>query len=43
MNVCDLLLDDDLDMCVKGGDLAIGESTVQHQALLLFANQGEWR
>jgi hypothetical protein len=43
MKVFDLLLDADLDLDVRGGDLAIGESTEQHQQLILLTEQGEWR
>ncbi len=43
MKVYDLLLDSDLDLDVQGGDFTIGESTEQHQLLLLRSEQGEWR
>lgn len=43
MKVFDLLLDDDLDLVIQGGDFAISESTEQHQRLLLLSEQGEWR
>lgn len=43
MKVFDLLLDDDLDLAVEGGDFVIGESTQQHQQLILWTEQGEWR
>lgn len=43
MNVFDLLLDDELDLKIQGGDLVKGESTLQHQALLLLTHSGEWR
>ena len=43
MKVFDLLLDDDLDLDVRGGDFAITESTQQHQKLILLTDKGEWR
>ena len=43
MNVFDILLDEDFDLVVKNGDLVVGESTLQHQALLLLSNKGDWR
>lgn len=43
MKVFDLLLDADLDLDVRSGDLAIGGSTQQHQQLILLTEQGEWR
>ena len=43
MKVFDLLLDDDLDLDVRGGDFAITESTQQHQKLILETEKGEWR
>jgi hypothetical protein len=39
----DLLLDDDFDLLLQGGDLVVGESTQQHQQLLLLTAKGEWR
>lgn len=41
--VFDLLLGADLDLDVRGGDFAIGESTKQHQGLILETEKGEWR
>ncbi|GGG33438.1 oxidase [Hymenobacter glacieicola] len=43
MNVFDVLLNADYDLEIRGGDFVIGESTEQHQALLLYTNKGEWR
>jgi hypothetical protein len=43
MTVSDLLLDENLDLAIKGGDVVLGESTLQHQVLLLLSNKGEWR
>lgn len=39
----DVLLDDEFDLLIKNGDLVIGESTYQHQQLLLLAEKGEIR
>jgi hypothetical protein len=39
----DILLDADFDLAIAGGDLAMGESTKQHQQLLLKTAPGEWR
>jgi hypothetical protein len=39
----DLLLDADFDLAVEGGDLVVGESSLQHQQLLLFLFPGELR
>ncbi|RMF03585.1 MAG: oxidase [Bacteroidetes bacterium] len=39
----DLLLDENFDLLFKNGDLVIGESTNQHQELLLLTAKGEWR
>lgn len=39
----DLLLDDNFDLLLQSGDLVIGESTEQHQLLLLLTAKGEWR
>ncbi|MDJ0363565.1 hypothetical protein QMK33_00255 [Hymenobacter sp. H14-R3] len=43
MKVFDLLLNADLDLAIEGGDLVIGESTEQHQQLLMLTEKGEWR
>ncbi len=43
MKVFDLLLNADLDLAIEGDDFVIGESTEQHQMLLLLSEQGEWR
>lgn len=43
MKVYDLLLDADLDLSFRGGDLDVGESTEQHQQLLLLSEPGDWR
>jgi hypothetical protein len=43
MKVFDLLLNADLDLAIEGGDFVIGESTKQHQQLLLLSEQGDWR
>lgn len=39
----DILLDENYDLQIKDGDFVIGESTQQHQALLLMTNKGSWR
>lgn len=39
----DILLAENFDLLIKDGDLVIGESTRQHQKLLLLANKGEIR
>lgn len=39
----DLFLDTDLDLFIKNGDLAIGESTLQHEKLILLTEKGHWR
>lgn len=41
--VYDILLGADFDLWIEAGDLKIGESTVQHQQLLLWTHYGEWR
>lgn len=39
----DLLLDDGGDLSITNGDLVIGESTQQHQQLLLASAKGEFK
>ncbi len=39
----DYLHDDDDDLLIVNGDFAVGESTVQHQSLLLRMQKGELR
>ena len=39
----DILLDENFDLLFKDGDLVIGESTRQHQQLLLLTQKGENR
>ena len=41
--VKDILCDEDGEIACVHGDLFIGESTVQHQADLLEANEGEYK
>lgn len=43
MNVSDLLLNEDNDLDIQGGDFVVGESTQQHQQLILMANPGDFR
>ncbi|MDR2472138.1 MAG: hypothetical protein LBD53_01060 [Tannerella sp.] len=38
----DILLDGN-DLAIVGGDFAVGESSAQHQELLLLSNKGEWK
>jgi hypothetical protein len=40
--VFDILLDTDFDLAISAGDLVIGESTEQHQHLLLIAGKGSF-
>jgi hypothetical protein len=39
----DLLLDSNFDVLIENGDLVYGESTRQHQELLILTQHGEWR
>lgn len=39
----DLLLDSGQELNVQNGDFVTGESTLQHQDLLLMTNPGEWK
>ncbi len=39
----DILLDETGDLAIKDGDFVIGESTIQHQQLLLASQKGEWK
>jgi len=39
----DILLDDNFDLVISDGDLVVGESTRQHQKLLLMTEKGELR
>lgn len=39
----DIQLQDSGELLVAGGDFAVGESTVQHQAVILAAHQGEFK
>lgn len=39
----DILLDDNYDIRIENGDLVVGESTRQHQKLILLAEKGENR
>lgn len=38
----DILLDGDFDLAFANGDLVIGESTRQHQQLILLSEPSEW-
>jgi hypothetical protein len=39
----DFLLDDDSDLLVIDGDLVVGESTAQHQKMLILVDKGEFK
>lgn len=39
----DILLDENDDLLIVDGDFVIGESTIQHQKLLLHCNKGEFK
>ena len=39
----DILLDETFDLLIAGGDLVTGESTEQHQELLLLTQKGDWK
>jgi hypothetical protein len=39
----DILVDGNFDLAIAGGDFFMGESTLQHQQLLLLTNKGEIR
>lgn len=41
--VYDIMLDENFDLQIKDGDFVIGESTAQHQELLLIAQKGEFK
>jgi len=39
----DLLIDENWDLILLNGDLTVGESTIQHQRLLLATSKADWR
>lgn len=39
----DLLLKTDQELDIQNGDFVVGDSTLQHQNLLLMTNKGEWK
>ncbi|MFB6454435.1 hypothetical protein ACE38W_04120 [Chitinophaga sp. Hz27] len=39
----DVILDSNYDLTFYDGDLQVGESSLQHQQLLLISNKGDWR
>jgi len=43
MEVFDILLDENFAVRIENGDLVVGESTKQHQNLLLISSPGEWK
>lgn len=40
-NVFDIMLDESGDIAIKNGDLVVGESSAQHQRLLLLCSPGD--
>lgn len=43
MKVYDILLEDNNNLQIANGDFVVGESTQQHQMLLLLTNKGEFK
>jgi hypothetical protein len=43
MIVNDVLISNDYDLLIANGDFVIGESTPQHQQLLLLAGKGDYK
>ena len=39
----DIQIDDTFELLFDSGDFSIGESTLQHQQLLLMTEKGDWR
>ncbi|WP_234111687.1 hypothetical protein [Chryseobacterium sp. R2A-55] len=39
----DIILDENFDLQIANGDLVVGESTYQHQRILIFAEKGEFK
>lgn len=39
----DILLNDDFDLQLVAGDFVVGESTAQHQKLLILSDKGEFK
>jgi hypothetical protein len=39
----DILLTEDLDLKIQNGDFVLGESTAQHQKLLILSDKGEYK
>lgn len=39
----DILLNDEFELRIENGDFVIGESTLQHQNLLLLCDKGEFK
>ncbi len=39
----DFLLDDNFDLLIVDGDLVVGDSTSQHQKILILADKGEFK
>ncbi len=43
MKTIDLTIGEDWDLSVASGDLVVGDTTLQNQALILHAQKGEWK
>ncbi len=39
----DIILNEDFDLLVEGGDFAVSESDEQHVQLIATSNKGDWR
>jgi len=39
----DLLIDDNLDLRIENGDFVVGESSLQHQYMIINSQKGEWK
>lgn len=39
----DILLNEDFDLQIKDGDFVVGESTAQHQKILILSDKGEYK
>jgi hypothetical protein len=39
----DILLDENFELQISSGDLSVGESTYQHQKILIFADKGQFK
>lgn len=43
MDATDIMLDDDKDLLIEGGDFVIDLADEQHIELILLSNKGQWR